>query len=198
MDEGTINYSLNQMLDSPTILQRIAWGDSSAVDECLEAYGNLVWGIALKCTNIRADAEDLAQEIFIDIWKNAALFDHTKSPECMFVRLIAKRRLIDSMRKSYLRPAISFEENALNLHASNAHNQLQQVVESKCIIKALNKLSRQEMQIIKMSIFEGMSHGEIAGVIGLPVGTVKTRIRRGIRKVRKSIGLMATLQEAAV
>jgi RNA polymerase sigma-70 factor (ECF subfamily) len=198
MNKGTIYYSLNRKLDSSTILQRIARGESTAVDECLETYGKIVWSIALKCTNTREDAEDLVQEIFIDIWKNAAQFDASKSPESMFVRLIAKRRLIDTLRRSYRRPAISFEENALDLQASDAHNRLQTSIETKCIIKALNKLSRQEMQAIKMSIYKGMSHSEIAGIIGLPVGTVKTHIRRGIKKVRKSMGLATTLQEAAV
>jgi RNA polymerase sigma factor (sigma-70 family) len=189
MNKGSVNYPSNQSLDSLTILQRIAQGDKLAVSDCLETYGKLVWGITRKFTNTREDAEDLAQEIFIDIWKNAAHFDATKSPEQAFVRLIAKRRLIDSLRKSYRLPPISFDENALEGQASDAHEKLQTSVETKSIVEALSKLSRHEIQVIKMSIYEGMSHGEIAGTIGLPLGTVKSRLRRSLKKVQKSIGL---------
>jgi RNA polymerase sigma-70 factor (ECF subfamily) len=82
------------------ILQRIASGDRTAVDDCLKAYGGLVWSIARKMLRNTEEAEDAVQEIFIDIWKNAERFDASRASETTFVAMIARRRLIDKIRYS--------------------------------------------------------------------------------------------------
>ena len=81
------------------LLQKIANGDSSAVDECLAKYGNLVWSIARRYSPNNSDAEDATQEVFLEIWKNAARYDSDLSSEATFITMIARRRLIDRHRK---------------------------------------------------------------------------------------------------
>lgn len=78
----------------PTILQRIAKADKTAVSECLDAHGNLIWALAKKNTDSNKDAETATQEIFLDIWKYADCFNASKHTETDFVILIARRRLL--------------------------------------------------------------------------------------------------------
>ena len=84
---------------SQTILERVASGDASAVDECLSQYGGLVWSLARRFHAGHADAEDAVQEIFIEIWRNAGRFDARVAAESTFITMIARRRLIDRYRK---------------------------------------------------------------------------------------------------
>lgn len=174
---------------SSDILQRISEGDKAAVGECLDKYGKLIWSLSRKFTDTREDAEDAVQEIFIDVWRFAARFDAAKSPEGAFVTLIARRRLIDRLRKSGTQPQTSFFESALLNQASDAHKKMQIAVEVKSIVHALEKLRPREKQILQMSIFGGMSHSEIAKTVDLPLGTVKSQLRRSFQKVRISLAL---------
>ncbi|MDQ6787251.1 MAG: sigma-70 family RNA polymerase sigma factor [Acidobacteriota bacterium] len=175
--------------ESSDILQRIAREEKSAVSDCLAAYGKLVWGLARKFTKTREDAEDAVQEIFIDIWKYAARFDATKSPEGAFVTLIARRRLIDRLRKTNLQlPVMRYESDLLN-QASDADKKLQMYMEMKFAVDALDKMNVPQKQILQMAVYGGMSHSEIAEATGLPLGTVKSQIRRGFQKLRDTIGV---------
>lgn len=182
-------HSVGNKNGSSNILRRISEGDKAAVVEYLDKYGKLVWSLARKFTDTREDAEDAVQEIFIDIWKYAVRFDAAKSPEGAFVTLIARRRLIDRLRKSNAQPHASLFESAAANQASDAHKKLQMFVEMKYAVDALNRLDAHEKQIMQMAIYGGMTHSEIAKTCGMPLGTVKSRLRRGFKKMRISIGL---------
>jgi RNA polymerase sigma-70 factor (ECF subfamily) len=183
----------NESLNSLTILQRVAQGDREAVEICIDRYGSLVWNTARKYTTNKEDTEDAVQEIFISIWENAARFDNTKSPEGAFIVLLARRRMIDRLRSIYTHPKITTYENSLKNQASNAHEELQKLIEIKPILEALSKLKTYQKQMIYMAVFGGMSHTEIAKTAGLPLGTVKSNIRRGFQKIRESIELANSL-----
>ncbi len=167
-----------------SILQRIAVEDKMAVEECLDKYGKLVWSIALNFLNSREDAEDAVQDIFIDIWKYAGRFDAEKSGEANFISLIARRRLIDRLRKSNRQPQTFFSEEILQNHSGEADKKLQIYIEAKEVVQHLNRLNPQQRRVIQMSIYSGMSQSEIAEECGLPLGTVKSLIRRGFQKIR--------------
>lgn len=169
-----------------SILHRIAVEENSAVEECLDKYGNLVWSLALNFLSSREDAEDAVQDIFIDIWKYAGRFDAKKSGEASFISLIARRRLIDRLRKSNRQPQIFFSEEVIQNYSGDFGKKLQNYIEAKEVIQHLNRLKPQQQQVIRMSIYGGMSQSEIAEAIGLPLGTVKSHIRRGLQKIRDS------------
>jgi DNA-directed RNA polymerase specialized sigma24 family protein len=87
-------HQTNSGTQSTAILQRIHKADRTAVEDCVEAYGNLVWALAKKYTDSLEEAEAATQEIFLDIWRYAGHCDPTKSDEVAFICLIARRRLI--------------------------------------------------------------------------------------------------------
>ncbi|MER3431477.1 MAG: RNA polymerase subunit sigma-24 [Blastocatellia bacterium] len=174
---------------SQTILERIAAGDQTAVQECLKAYGGLVWSLALRMLRVREDAEDAVQEIFVDIWKNAGRFDSVLASEATFIAMIARRRLIDRLRHSQRRINADSLDDIVAEPSSRSDLSLQTNVEAREAAKALDQLRPEQRQVLQLSIVNGMSHQEIADATGMPLGTVKTHARRGLLQIREILGL---------
>ncbi len=171
------------------ILKRIASGDKTAVQECLDTYGGLVWSLARRMSPNSDDAEDAVQEIFIDVWKNAARFDEAQASETTFVAMIARRRLIDRLRKTNRQPNIDSLEDVLAEPAGSKNTDMQMYVEAKEAAQAMKKLRPEQRQILHLWIVQGFSHQEIADALTMPLGTVKTHARRGLLQVREFLGL---------
>jgi RNA polymerase sigma-70 factor (ECF subfamily) len=181
-----------------SILQRIAAGDSTAVEDCLKKYGGLVWSLARKMLRNSDDAEDAVQEIFVDVWKNAERFDETKSSETTFIAMIARRRLIDKIRHSNRRITADSLDDVLLEPFTRADKDLQLGIEAREAAVAMRNLRPEQQQVLRLSIVQGMSHQEIADATGMPLGTVKTHARRGILQVREHLGLGSSKQEVAL
>lgn len=167
----------------PGILARVSRGDQEAVQECLDCYGGLVWALVRRRTVSSADAEDAAQEIFIDIWKNADRFDASRGSEAAFITVIARRRLIDRYRRAQRRPQTETMEGAPEV-AGARPEQLEAYAEARIAARALEALKPKEKHCILLSAYLGLSHGQIAETTGIPLGTVKTYVRRGLNRVR--------------
>lgn len=182
------------------ILNRIAAGDNSAVDECLDTYGGLVWSLARRLMRDQDDAEDAVQEVFLDIWKNAGRFDENQASETTFIAMIARRRIIDKIRYSARRISAESLDDVLLEPFNRADREMQVSVEANEAAKALQTLRPEQQQVLRLSIVQGMSHQEISEATGMPLGTVKTHARRGLLQVREALGLGANtnMGEAAV
>ncbi len=171
---------------TPSLLERIAAGDHAAVKECMDAYGGLVWALARRFGTSASDAEDAAQEIFVEIWKSAARFDASMGSEAVFVTTIARRRLIDRLRAARRRPATEeFDEEAITDGTVGGVEPGVLAADAEAAGRALATLSAGEREIVLMGVVEGMTHTEIATATGKPLGTVKTQLRRGLIKVRQ-------------
>ena len=180
------------------ILKRIASGDREAVARCLDQYGGLVWSIARKMLRSTDDAEDAVQEIFIDIWKNAERFDEKLSSETTFVAMIARRRIIDRIRRTNRRITADSLEDVVTEPQSRDDRKVQLSVEAEQAAAALRSLKPEQQQVLQLSIVQGLSHQEITDVTGMPLGTVKTHARRGIIQAREMLGLSQNEKEASV
>lgn len=169
------------------ILERIAGGESQAMQECIDTYGNLVWGIARRFFSNSIAAEDIVQEIFTEIWKKASTFDSSKAGESTFIAMIARRRTIDAYRKVTRRPM--FEElSEMEVEENPAPSPDQSSkLDSEYVAGVMSELSDVTRQLIELSVRDGFTHQELAEKMGLPLGTVKTRIRRGLLDLRQKI-----------
>ena len=167
-----------------TLLERIAAGDPTAVKECMDVFGGLVWSLARRMSASAADAEDATQEIFLEIWKSAARYDPALGSEAVFVTTIARRRLIDRIRAHKRRPRTEeFDENvAVDPAPGSADSAL--AAEAALAARALEQLGDAEREVLLMGIVDGLTHSEIATATGKPLGTVKTHMRRGLQKIR--------------
>ena len=168
-----------------SILSRIAAGDGDAVQECIDRYGGLVWSLARRMAP-RA-AEDAVQEIFIDLWKSAGRFDESKASEKTFIATIARRRLIDRLRRQGRRPTIQSLPEPDDPQAEPSvddHVVMERGLEARIAARYLNELRPDQRKVIRLSVVEGMSHSEISAATGIAIGTVKSHIFRGLAKVR--------------
>lgn len=177
------------------ILHAAASGEPRAVRSCLEAYGPVVWSMARRHSRTQADAEDAAQEIFLELWRNGARFDPARSSEIAFVAMVARRRLIDRARSHKRRPETEpLEPEAPAPLATIAAAQGDACVEARRAVEAIAALAPEPREILLMSAVEGHSHEEIAALRGLPLGTVKSHARRALIRVRASLVESAELE----
>jgi RNA polymerase sigma-70 factor (ECF subfamily) len=167
-----------------SILERIARGDSEAVRHCVDLYGGLVWSMARRRGLAPEDAEDIVQEVFLDLWRSANRFDAAQASEPAFVAMITRRRLIDRLRRQQRRPQTQETLEMLEI-AGNDLQRIENRVEATLAARALATLKPRERDVLLLSTYHGLSHGQIAAHTGIPLGTVKTYIRRGLIRVRE-------------
>jgi RNA polymerase sigma-70 factor (ECF subfamily) len=172
----------------PNVLERIAAGEKAAFDECVRQYGDLVWSIARKMSRTAADAEDAVQEIFLKLWRSADRFDALRGSEPIFIATVARRALIDRIRSAKRRPQeVSIDELQESAQPSGASG-AEASAEARTAALALEQLRPEQRQVIALAIVNGLSQSEIATETGMPLGTVKTLIRRGLLHVRQALG----------
>ena len=171
---------------SESVLRRVAEGDEAAVKDVMDQFGGLVWSLARRSCPTAADAEDATQEIFLEIWKSAHRFDASKGSETLFVAMIARRRLIDRIRKQSREPyKDSIDEPGMQLTQEGADRWAETCAEASLAAQAVAMLKPQQKLVLEMGLLRGLSHSEIAAATGMPLGTVKTQMRRGLIKVRE-------------
>ncbi len=171
---------------APSILQRIAAGDARAVRECMTEYGLLVRSIARRFCQSATDAEDAVQEAFVEVWKSAARFDPEKAPERAFVATIARRRIIDATRR--MRRHSQAQPLTEGIDATtDDHLTMEDRTAVALAAKAVEPLRPEQRRVLLMSVYHGMSHAEIVEETGLPLGTVKSHVRRSLADVRKRL-----------
>ena len=176
------------MSNAQPVLPRIAAGDHSAVDECMQRYGGLVWSLARRrCADVQM-AEDAVQNIFLHLWKVAATFDENIATESTFIAMVARRRLIDYQRKQMSKKDFTHcEFDHLEMKAADPSTRIEISEEAARAEKILNQLPADQQTVIRLSVFDGLSHSKIASQTGMKLGTVKTHIRRGLTKIRESL-----------
>ena len=173
---------------SQPLLSRISDGDQLAVKECLDRYGGLVWSMALRLLGDRAEAEDATQEVFIDLWRSADRYRPDLGSEVTFVTVLARRRLIDRKRRSGLATVPTELTELTQAEGERADHAAEVRDEADRARAALCELKPEQRGVLEMSVCQGLTHQEIAEKTGLPLGTVKTHVRRGLLKVREILG----------
>jgi len=169
--------------NTDSILKLIAKGEDRAFNLLIEKYGNLVWSIGRKFLYKESDVEDAVQEVFIAIWKAAEKFDPTKASEVTFIAMIARRRFIDYLRK------VSKHRNLQSIDEDNGQELFKESIlnestDLQLIKDAIGTLEIEDQELLNLSVYQGYSHSEIAKLLNIPLGTVKTRIRRNLIKLK--------------
>ena len=167
------------------VLVRVARGEPQAVQECVRQYGGLVWSMARRYA--LADAEDAVQEIFVDLWKNAVRFDSAVASEAAFIAMISRRRLIDRLRSAKRRPVVGHASAAMMPERIDPGSSPERCAEAAQAVRALETLRPEQREVLLMSACQGLSHDEIAEKIGMPLGTVKAHVRRGLLRIRAAL-----------
>lgn len=167
------------------LLERVAEGDAEAVRDVVDRYGDLVWSLARRFTRSDADAEEAVQDIFVMLWRKASKYDRHAGAEITFVSLLARRELIDRWRRASRRPELTGIEDLGSEAASEEPIEENDV--ARRAVRAFGALERDVQIALRLSIEHGCSHGEIADLTGTPLGTVKSRIRKGLKLIRDAV-----------
>jgi RNA polymerase sigma-70 factor (ECF subfamily) len=172
----------NNMEDA-ALIERIRSGDETAMADIYDRYSGIVYGIALRVLGSTTAAEDVLQEIFLQLWRNPQAFDANRGKLAPWLAVIARNRAIDHLRKRP--PEDDLEEVAVstgvNLEDEAARRQAVEKIRS-----VLSQLPPEQRRAVEMAFFEGLTHTEIAAKTGEPLGTIKTRIRTALLAVRKA------------
>ena len=169
--------------DDVILLQRVRQGDQSAMAEVFDRYGRAVYSVALRILKDPGHAEDVMQDIFFQIWRNSDSFVQGRGSLGAWLVVVARNRAIDLLRRR--KPTDSVDEVILaspfNLASEAEHNAMIEKVQD-----VLKGLPAEQQRSMELAFFEGLSHSEIAGKTGEPLGTIKTRIRTGLMILRKA------------
>ncbi len=148
-----------------------------------DRYSSIVYSVALRVLGDTGAAEDVLQEVFMQLWRNPAAFDSSRGNLAPWLAVIARNRAIDQIRK---RPALTdIEDVVISVEPDMAGDAARSMAMEK-VRGALGTMPPAQRDALEMAYFEGLSHTEIAAKTGEPLGTIKTRIRAGLLSLRKA------------
>jgi RNA polymerase sigma-70 factor, ECF subfamily len=158
-------------------------GDQSAVAQLYDRYSSVVYAVALRVLGDTGAAEDVLQEVFLQLWRNPAAFDAARGTLGSWLAVIARNRAIDFLRKR--KPETDLEDVIVSVSPDLAREADRSRAAEK-IRGVIGAMPPPQRNALEMAYFEGLSHSEIAGKTGEPLGTIKTRIRTGLMTLRKA------------
>lgn len=173
------------------LLQRSARGDRAAFAELYDATAARVHGLAVRVVRDPAQAEEVTQEAFLEIWRTASRFDAARGSAVSWLLTIAHRKAVDRVRSA---EAASRRESTYHLQnqtvdVDTTAEAATASLEARRVRTALGALTEVQREAIELAYFGGYTHTEVATLLDLPVGTAKTRIRDGLIRLRDTIGV---------
>lgn len=169
--------------DDAALLVQVQRGEQQAMAVLFDRYSKVVYSVALRVLRDPASAEDVLQEVFMQIWRNPDGFVSTKGSLGGWLAVVARNRSIDTLRRK--RPTEQIDDMALasNYNLANEAERNSLMEKARAVIY---KLPTEQRKTLEMAFFDGLTHSEIAEMTGDPLGTVKTRIRSALISLRKA------------
>lgn len=191
--------SNDQSADDALLVQRMQRGDERALAALYDRYAASLLGLVLRVVRERPDAEAVLMEVFLQAWRSSATFDGTRGSVLAWLAMMARSRAMDAARRGARRERreVLEHESDEGLDAVEAPESadpllgLEQQERRKTIEQAMTALVPAQRLVIELAFFEGLTHVEIADRLSEPLGTVKTRIRQGMIKLRDLLAPLA-------
>ncbi len=166
--------------------------DPAALDELYRAHAAFVHGIAVRVLRDAAEAEETTQDVFVYVWQNAARFDRQRGTLASWLVTLARSRSIDRLRAraSQTRRVEGLGREMSAAPSVDGNDPLAGLLQSETgqrVRAALQQLPAEQRQALEIAYFEGLSHREVAARLGTPLGTIKTRIRQGMLRLRAAL-----------
>jgi RNA polymerase sigma-70 factor, ECF subfamily len=177
------------MVEPTNLLKKIAEGDRTALSQLYDRYSRLIYAIAWKSLNSVEDCEEVVLEVFAQVWRIADRYDPEKGSPEQWIFTLARSRILDRLRKiqrlNKVNTAIASEkEIAFPTISVDPLEAVEMVERQQQVLAALAKIPPEQRQVIEMAYYQGLTHTEIAAATGLSLGTVKTRLRLGLSKLK--------------
>lgn len=162
--------------------------DPEAFEVLYDRHGGAAYSLAYRIVGDRAAAEEVTQEAFISVWRSGERFDATRGSVRSWLLSVVRNRAIDFLRsKAGRAPKLDFDDEAVLEQRPAAEMTEEEALRRETageLRGALGKLPGEQSKVIELAYFGGFSHSEIAEILGLPMGTVKGRMRLGLEKIR--------------
>lgn len=168
--------------DDAALLGRVTRGDESAMAVLYDRYSRIVYSVSLRVLRDPAAAEDVLQEIFMQIWRTPDSFVSARGSLAGWLAVVSRNRSIDTLRRK--RPTEQVEDVALAMPGNLAEESERSVMMERARF-IIHQLPPEQRKSLEMAFFDGLTHSEIAEMTGEPLGTIKTRIRTALLTLRK-------------
>jgi RNA polymerase sigma-70 factor (ECF subfamily) len=167
------------------VVRAIAAGDRTALADLYDRHSGMLLGLALRIVRDRREAEDLLHDVFLEIWKSAKSYDPDRGRVRTWLAIRMRSRALDQQKSA--RVSRNAGDDSV-LERVAADSDLAESPDRGRVRSALVALSSEQRQVLELSYYEGLSCSEIADRIGVPIGTVKSRVAAGLGKLRASLG----------
>jgi RNA polymerase sigma-70 factor, ECF subfamily len=167
--------------DDMRLVARIRAGDQQAMSELYDRYGRVVYAVALRVLQDTSAAEDVLQDIFLQLWRNPDAFDASRGSLAAWLAVISRHRAIDRLRKR--KPEVDIEECVI-AGGPDLGDEVERNLVIEKVRSVLAEMNPDQRQALELAYFQGLTHTEIAEKTGEPLGTIKTRIRSGLQQLR--------------
>ncbi len=171
--------SYDQTVNVVTLEERLVAGDETVLRDIFDEYGPLVLGLCRKL--VGAEAEDVAQQVFVDAWRSRERFDLSRGSLGAWLSGISRFKAIDHLRSAGRRPSIP---SATAGDLVPDEEKVDDIIDRMVLAKALEALPAARREVIELGFLVGLSHPEIASKLDLPLGTVKSHMRRGLEALQ--------------
>lgn len=175
-----------------SLLERVANGDQAAFGELYDLLSPRVFGLILRVLVDRSQSEEVLQEVFLEIWQSAAKFAPNKGQGRSWILTIAHRRAVDRVRSAQASTNRDVRAGLrdLDVDHDSVAEQVEMRIEGERVARALASLPDAQREALTLAYYGGYSQSEIAALVGSPLGTIKTRMRDGLSRLRNEMGVM--------
>jgi RNA polymerase sigma-70 factor (ECF subfamily) len=182
-----------QIVDEVNLLARIVQRDRFALSQLYDLYARVLYAVAFKSLGSVEDSEEVVLDVFAQIWRIAERYDSSKGRVDTWLFTIARSRILDRLRsKQRIAKTAAVSQNAVEIRSPKLSvDPIEDALISErrtLVLAALKQIPKEQRQVIDLAYYKGLSHSEIAARTGLSLGTVKTRIRLGLSKLKVSLG----------
>lgn len=177
-------------LDDERLLGMVAQAHEPALGELYDRYHRLVFSMAYNVIGDYSEAEEITQDVYLRIWRRAGSFDPSRGKVISWITGITRNRTIDVMRRNRVRPEgylaswTDGHDTSNEQHQVGLETQIEQVLKRERVQKVIESLPEEQRLSLALAFFYGYTHSEIAEIMKTPLGTVKTRIRLAMQKLR--------------